>query len=241
MKEIWKSIPGYEGIYEVSDLGRVKSLSREIKYKNRTAISKEKLLKQRVGPVGYYEVGLHNTNKRKTKNIHQLVAMAFLNHTPDGYKIIVDHINNIRTDNRLENLQVISQRENNSKDRKGGSSAFTGVNLCKQSNKYRAVIVINRKNFHLGRFDTEIEASEAYKKALTRINNGLNIIKKEYNYSSKYTGVSWMKSRNKWVSSITTNSKQIHLGYFINEQEAYEAYQSALTRKNNGLSAKADK
>ena len=47
--------------------------------------------------------------------------MAFLNHKPNGNKLVVDHINNVKTDNRLSNLQIITQRKNTSKDRTGGS------------------------------------------------------------------------------------------------------------------------
>jgi len=114
--EIFKDIPGYEGIYQVSDLGRVKSLK----------FNKEKILKPGVNNHGYYTVVLCK-GKRKTINVHQLVAMAFLNHEPCGYNgLIVDHKDNNPLNNRLSNLQLISQRENTSKDKKG-SSKYTGV------------------------------------------------------------------------------------------------------------------
>jgi ribosomal protein L15E len=72
--------------------------------------------------------------------------MAFLNHTPCGYKIVVDHIdNNIKTDNRLENLQLITQRENVSKDIKNTSSKYIGVCWHKKAKKWRSSIQINGK------------------------------------------------------------------------------------------------
>ena len=161
MKEIFKDIPDYEGLYQISNFGRVKSLK----------FNKERILKSGVGGNGYLFVILCNEGKRKNINIHQLVVMAFLGHTPCRYKIVVDHINCDEQDNRLENLQLISQRENTSKDRKGGSSKYTGVNWHKASNKWISAIIINGKKKHLGLFKCELEASAAYQRKLKELSN----------------------------------------------------------------------
>lgn len=162
MKEIFKAIPGFEGVYEVSDLGRVKSLSREIKYKNRTAISKERIFKPGVDVHGYLTVSLRKDSKTEHKRVHQLVAMAFLNHTPCRYKLVVDHIDNNPSNNRLENLQLITNRENTSKDRKNKTSNFTGVCWDKRNNKWKAAIHINKKRIHLGQSYSEDIAKKMY-------------------------------------------------------------------------------
>jgi hypothetical protein len=162
MQEIFKDIPGYEKFYQVSNLGSVKSLGNNKK-------RKEKLLKAALNNKGYYTVSLSKDFKMKTIQVHQLVAMAFLNHKPHGHKIVVDHINNIKTDNRLENLQLISHRENASKDRKGYSSKYVGVHLCKIVNKWISRIYINGKTKHLGIFDNELLAKKAYQKALNEL------------------------------------------------------------------------
>lgn len=166
MQEIWKAIPGYEGMYEVSSLGRVKSLSR-IKINTKGSyMTKEKILKISSDGKGYLQVCLSNYNK-KTFRIHQLVAMAFLNHKRDGtHKLIVDHINNNQLDNRVENLQIITQRENMSKDRKNKTSKYTGVNWSKAANKWIARIYINGKYEHLGVFSSEEQAYLKYKERL---------------------------------------------------------------------------
>ena len=105
--EIFKPILGYEYIYEVSNLGRIISLERKVKHSNNNfKILKQKILKQSLCK-GYLQVNLAKEGKVTKRTIHQLVAVAFLNHTPNGYKTVVDHKNNIKTDNRLDNLQLL--------------------------------------------------------------------------------------------------------------------------------------
>ena len=161
MEEIWKEVLGYEGLYQISNIGLVKSVSNN---RNR----KEKILKVGINTGGYYQVVLNKNSKGKTIQIHKLVAMAFLNHKPDGHKIVVDNINNIKTDNRLENLQLISNRENCSKDKKG-SSKYVGVYWDKKANKWKSQIYINGKVKHLGLFNYELLAHESYKIALNQL------------------------------------------------------------------------
>lgn len=156
--EIWKKIKDYPD-YEVSNLGNVKSLK----------FNKEKILKPSKDGKGYLKVALFKNGKSKTKKNHKLVAMAFLNHITNGYEIVVDHINNIPTDNRLENLQLITQRENVSKDIVNSSSKYTGVSWYKRDNKWKSSIRIKGNKKHLGYFKCEIEASKAYQEALKNI------------------------------------------------------------------------
>jgi len=129
----------------------------------------EKILKNILGNNGYFAVNLYLNGKIKTFIVHQLVAIAFLNHTPNGYKLVVDHIDNDPLNNNLDNLQIITQRDNTSKDKKGGSSKFTGVFIHKQTGKWRALININDKLTHLGLFNCELAASQAYQKALKQL------------------------------------------------------------------------
>jgi hypothetical protein len=167
-KEIWKDIPGNEGRYQVSNLGRVYSLPKT--WVGRTGGLRSHngvILKQSDRGNGYYVV----TINKKSMSVHQLVAMAFLNHTPNKHDMVVDHINNIRTDNRLDNLQVVTQRVNSNKDRDRGSSKFVGVSRHSTSkNRWTSVITINGKQIYLGLFKSEEEASEAYKKELIKSN-----------------------------------------------------------------------
>ena len=159
MEEIWRTIEGFED-YQVSNLGRVKSL----KY------NKERIMKPGVGSHGYVHVGLRLNGKRSTKMVHQLVAVAFIGHTPCGHRVVVDHINHDNSDNRLTNLQLISQRDNvvRGKLTQGGSSNYVGVDWYKRFKKWRAQIRINGKKKFIGLFTDELEASQAYQDALKK-------------------------------------------------------------------------
>lgn len=161
--EIWKTVKGYEGIYQISNLGNVKSLSRITLHKGKYPITtKEKILKFSIDTYGYYHFRLFYNGKGKVKKVHQLVAEAFLNHKPDGYNLVVNHKNFIKTDNRVENLEIVTQRENTNQKHIKSSSQYTGVCLDKQMKKWRSSIRINGKSKFLGLFNTEIEASDAY-------------------------------------------------------------------------------
>ena len=161
--EIWMDIQGYEGLYQVSNMGNVKSLN----YRN---TKKEKMLNLGKSTKGYPQVQLNKNGFAKTFSVHQLIVIAFLYHKPNGtQKIVVDHINNIKTDNRIENLQLINIRENNTKDQKAGISKYVGVTFNKVVNKWHSRITNENKTKHLGYFDTELEAHEAYQKALAEI------------------------------------------------------------------------
>ena len=223
LKEEFRPVPGYEGYYEVSNFGNVKSLTND------------KILKPCLGSRGYYKVTLSKDGKTKTIRIHILVATAFLDHVPDGYKIVVDHIDNNRLNNNLTNLQLISQRNNSSKDKKNGTSKYTGVTWYNASNKWLAQIAINGKQKHLGLFTSEEEAHEVYQNALKIYHDGGDLSFMETKTpTSQYKGVFWDKNSNKWKSQITINSKIKHLGYFTSEEAAAEAYQNALKMYHEG-------
>ena len=164
MIEVWRKIPHYLD-YEVSSLGRVK----------RIKFGKENILKQTLISGGYLSIGLYADKKRHTKKVHQLVAIAFLGHTPNGMDMVVDHINGNKTDNSLYNLQVITNRENSSKDKKGGTSRYVGVSLVKSNGKWVSRIQINGNQVMLGRFKEEYTASIAYQTTLHKLKK--NVIK----------------------------------------------------------------
>lgn len=175
--EIWKDIPGYEGYYQVSNLGRVKSLERKIKHwQGGFRLKKELILSNLTDKDGYFRVNLYDKNsKLKHWSIHQLVCICFLNHTPKGNTLVVNHKNFNKKDNRLENLEIVSNRENTNKKHLNSSSKYTGVSFSKRLNKFQAEISYKKKRFYLGVFESEKEASLAYQKKLKEIKNGIKI------------------------------------------------------------------
>ena len=221
MQEIFKDIKGYEGLYQVSDQGRIKSLNRKAR--------KEKILKANIDGGGYSIVCLSKNGIKKTFLVHLLMAKTFLNHKPNGRKeLVCDHRNNIRRDNRLENLQLITQRLNATKDQKGCSSDYIGVFWDNTFKKWVAHIWINGRNKHLGYFIDEKEAAKYYQDALKCVEENITeeIKVKKRKLSSKYKGVYYSKNDNKYKSQITINGKSKYIGSFTSEIEASKAYQN---------------
>ena len=99
-KEVWRDIEGYEGLYQVSDQGRVKSLERKDCLGR---IVKERILRPVPASNGYLVVTLYAGGKRKTLKVHRLVCQAF--HKNPNNKSDVNHINEDKTDNRACNLE----------------------------------------------------------------------------------------------------------------------------------------
>ena len=166
MKEIWKDIKGYEGLYQVSNLGRVKSLSRKTSNGKGFFISREIIKKPTNNNKGYLQLLLSKDLKAKCFKVHKLVAIAFLNHTPCGMELVIDHINDNKLDNRVENLQIVTSRFNTYKTKVKYSSKYKGVSWHKKANKWTASIHINGKGVYLGIFNCELAASLAYQNEL---------------------------------------------------------------------------
>lgn len=157
--ETWKDIPEFKGHYQASNLGNVRS----IKF-NRT-----KILNKWLTSNNRYTVNLWKNKKPYWNNrIAVLVAKAFLNHKSSGQKLVVDHIDNNRINDKLYNLQIISNRENLIKDSKN-KTGYTGVSKCTSGAKFYAQIRIDKKYYYLGSYKTKIEASHAYQNELKKI------------------------------------------------------------------------
>ncbi|MBN2661602.1 MAG: HNH endonuclease [Tannerellaceae bacterium] len=119
-KEIWKDVAGYEGLYQVSNLGRVKSIPRKVT--NGTGgefFTKPKIMNRHKDTSGYHAIALCKNSKMKKTKLHRIIAKAFIPN-PDN-KPQVDHINGIRTDNRLSNLRWVTPSENNKNGYRNGN------------------------------------------------------------------------------------------------------------------------
>jgi len=163
MKEIFKDIPNYEGLYQVSNLGNLKSL-------NYNGTNKPKLMSNKcVNSQGYCIAAIFKDKQKKQYGIHQLVAIAFLNHNTSDRNIVVNHINFNKTDNRVENLEIVTARENSNLKHKKSTSKYVGVSWDSYSKKWRSRIRVNGFDESLGLYDCQLKASEAYQKRLKEL------------------------------------------------------------------------
>jgi hypothetical protein len=103
MEEIWKDITDFEGLYKISNLGKIKRIP-SIKCK------KERYIAACLNDNGYYIIRLYKNSKGKCAKLHRLIAQAFIP-TVEG-KTFINHINGIKTDNRIENLEWCTKAEN---------------------------------------------------------------------------------------------------------------------------------
>lgn len=109
--EIWKCIKGYENLYEISSYGNVKSLARIVYHKGKNQYyTKNEFIMRQSKRGDYLRVGLHKDGKCITFSVHRLVALNFIDN-PNNLKT-VNHINEIKTDNRVENLEWMSIKDN---------------------------------------------------------------------------------------------------------------------------------
>lgn len=111
MNEIWKDIKGHEGIYQISNLGNVKSLERLLWNGHTYYTYKERLLKKSINHNGYYTVRLSKNGKGKNYLLHRLLAMHFIPN-PNNYPII-NHKDGNKLNNNLDNLEWCTYKYNN--------------------------------------------------------------------------------------------------------------------------------
>lgn len=158
MEEIWKDIPDYEGFYQVSSLGQVRSLDRVTCHGRKI---EGKIMKKKVHTGGYIQVCLRkNGSATNRRFVHRLVMLAF-----NGNKeISVDHINADRTDNRLENLEYVTQRENCRRGRlrlSNKASKYPCVGYNKRDKRWKPTVRHLGKQHYLGYFKNEEDAYRA--------------------------------------------------------------------------------
>lgn len=238
--EIWKDIPEYEGYYQASNMGGVRSLDRWVIYSN----GGKRFFKGFLNPGclngGYKTVTLSKCGKCKVFRFSQLVAMAFLCHKPNGITMVVDHINGDKIDDRLVNLRVVTNRENCTTCFRTNSntlsSSHVGVIWVSRDEIWRSKITYKGSQVIIGYYKDEKDASDSYQKALLKIKtNTFNPDDYAPVFSSKHKGVSFHKAAQKWQAYITINGKRKYLGLFPTELEAYQARLKAEQEINDGV------
>ena len=140
-KEIWKDIEGYEGLYKVSNRGRVRSLERTARYGRGYRTVPEKILKARKNNNGYLYVKLCKDGKGKMYTVHKLVATAFCDN-PHGFKE-VNHIDENKSNNVVSNLEWCSRSYNNTYNDRAKKVGKKNTNHPKESKPVLAIYKIN--------------------------------------------------------------------------------------------------
>lgn len=153
----WRDIPGFDGKYQVSTTGQVRSVGTRVS---------PRIMKLHIRPRdGYACVGIVSPAGRKTMKVHRLVALAFIPNDFDLHD--VDHINGVKADNRVENLRWAS-KISNALNRHTALGEFGAVGVARsncKSKPYRAHIKVSGVKLHLGTFKSIAEAKAARQKA----------------------------------------------------------------------------
>lgn len=160
-KEIWKDVAGYEGYYKVSNLGRVKSIDRIIiNSLNIKKLFRGKILKTTIHPDGYLLCSLSIKNRSLSVRIHRLVAEAFLINSEN--KPVVNHKNGVRDDNRLENLEWVTVKENVQHSFKSGLRKSPNFEkFGKLNHRSKPIIQMTKNGDFIKRYESGWEAERA--------------------------------------------------------------------------------
>lgn len=191
-REEWRDIKGYEGLYQISEFGKVKSLERKVNGPKGLRIVEEKILKPYIG-TGYKKVHLSKSGKGKQISVHRLVATNFIRE-PVGREV-VNHIDGNKLNNHYSNLEWCTYRENNQHARENGLWKAFGSNhyLRKQTSRNSQTKV--------------------------RVKTGISINKGETNGRAKLSENDVLEIRNLYKNGISMN--EIAKVYGIGKTSVY--------------------
>jgi hypothetical protein len=168
----FKPVVGYEGFYEINPDGDVKSLERVVPhFRGGLRVIKEKILSGSLDAYGYKVVSISNMINKKVVKVHRLVAEAFIEN-PENKKT-VNHINRIKSDNNVKNLEWNTVRENSThrSSGKNKTSKYANVHFSNATDKWISQIQIKKTKISIGSFDSEEIAYDKLKEY--KLKNGI--------------------------------------------------------------------
>lgn len=213
--EIWKDVPDYEGYYQISNLGRVKSLERWVSNGASQRKIDEKIRVPVMKENGYLYVILQKAQSKKMFFIHRLVIENFVGRS----KLEIDHLDSIKTNNWVSNLEYVTHRENITRYISKKKSLPIGIS--RDGDRFLATIYYKRKATYLGSFKSPEEASRIYNMAV----NDLDNIHKYIVVSQKKSvyGLGVYKKGDMFYAKVAHKSKSIFVGSFNTPEEAQAA------------------
>lgn len=184
MEEMWKSIKGFEGLYEVSNLGRIKALDRYVQNNGGIQHRTQKILKAYGGNNKHLTVVLCKNGKTYPRLVHRLVASAFIPN-PDN-KPVVDHIDTVPTNNCVNNLRWVTAKEN-------ANNPLSRIHNSESKKGHKCYLT---------------KHSEETKKKLSDAHKGKTLSKEHrMKLSEAHKGEVWTKERRNKLSKSTTGHK----------------------------------
>lgn len=180
MQEIWKDIKEYEGLYQVSNLGRVKRLRHKVNSNNGGRYTSEMYIKSTDNGNGYKKVGLSKNHKRKNYYVHRLVAEAFIKNENNFNEI--NHLDYNRSNNNVENLEWIDRKSNvqySVKNRPDYTKATKWygkyITKDKRYNLFYVRIYYKKEKIYLGTFKDITEAMKVRDEFLEKIKKNIDL------------------------------------------------------------------
>ncbi len=149
-EEVWKDVQGYEGLYQVSSLCRVKTLEKKIRIWNGYRTQKERILCGILQHSGYVHIGLWRNRECKQSRLHRLVAAAFCPNDDPVNKTQVNHINENKQDNRACNLEWVTPKQNTN---------YGGAIARRLYGREKAVQCLSKSGEFIQRFISQAEAN----------------------------------------------------------------------------------
>lgn len=177
--EIWKEIPGYKGLYEVSNYGQIKSIERLEKCGNKTRIRKARILKQSLRR-GYLFVSLCKNGRKENVVIHRIVSLLFIPNPNNMSE--VDHIDGNKINNKVSNLRWVTAKQNSNNLK--APNTYIGKKLNKGG---KAVLQYDLEGNFIKEWVTTMEIQRQLNYHRSNISNCCNgLVKTAYNYIWRY-------------------------------------------------------